>query len=226
MLSGQWLLNFCLIHCYWVKSVLWACKNGYSNKDEQHLPKCKTESLWKLHKLACHRYSYCDNLIRWEKRRWGICISPWKPLFRVEADPWQIRDALLIVTLWTTSSRNISEQEANWMGYNLPPPPAASFTHLPNQRNGDSFVPQIIICVLVSDFVLNAQLENHKPGSQKWVCFASWAEYPFKKALIINFHELNKSSKRNHKSYPSTNTDLMNCSQAVTPRVSNWVMSL
>ena len=50
-------------------------------------------------------------------------------------------------------------------------------------------MPQIIICVLVSDFVLNAQLENHKPDSQKLVCFASWAEYPFKKALIINFHE-------------------------------------
>ena len=28
MLNGQWLINFCSIHCYWVALVLWTCKNA------------------------------------------------------------------------------------------------------------------------------------------------------------------------------------------------------
>lgn len=70
-----------------------------------------------------------------------------------------------------------------------------------NQIKSDNLVHQIIICVLVSNLVFKAWLQNRKPDSQKLVCFVCWVEYPFKKVVITNFHELNKCSRRNHKFY-------------------------
>ena len=73
-------------------------------------------------------YRYCDKLIRGERKRWGICASPWKPLFRVEAGPVSDMGCPVHnVIQWITNSRNISKQEVNWMGHSLPPPSAEAF---------------------------------------------------------------------------------------------------
>ena len=59
-------------------------------------------------------YRYCDKLIRGERKRWGICASPWKPLFRVEAGPVSDMGCPVHnVIQWITNSRNISKQEVN-----------------------------------------------------------------------------------------------------------------
>lgn len=127
MLSGQWVMNLCLIHCYWVELVLWACKMAKLRKMNNIL-ECVKQRILESCMSSSHHYTYCDNLIKWEKRRRGICTSHWKPLFRAEADPaTELGSPGYNVTLQTTNSRDISEQEAKWAGHNLSPPSSKAF---------------------------------------------------------------------------------------------------
>lgn len=166
MPSGQWVVNFRLIHRHWVDIGLLGCKNGWISKDEQHPQRVKQKgSLKAAWVRLCHHYSDCDNLIKWEKK--GHLHSLWKPVLTVEADPvTEMGYPVHKIALWTASSRDISEQEANCMHIiYLLHLPRFSFGILKHISKSDNFVHQIIICALISNLVLKAWLEKHESDS-------------------------------------------------------------
>lgn len=67
-------------------------------------------------------------------------------------------------------SKKPSEQDIIYL-LHLPRPSFGILKHLPNSIKSHNFVHQIIVCVLVSNLVLKACLENHKPNSQNLVRF-------------------------------------------------------